>query len=73
MLDINALAAAATVNFLNLIDWAFADWLSATSELDTLNDLNLIKSISASEFLSLYSELVTLKDKLAADYVNVTS
>ena len=44
MFDNNASAAAATVDFLNLIDWTFADWLSAIFQLNISNDLNSIKS-----------------------------
>ena len=45
MLDNSVSAAAATINFLNFIDWTFVDWLSAISELNILNDLNSVKSL----------------------------
>ena len=43
MLNNSRLTTAATIDFLNLIKCAFVNWFSATSELDTSNDLDSVK------------------------------
>ena len=45
MLDNNASTITATIDFLNLIDSIFANWFSAISKLNILNDSDSIKSL----------------------------